>query len=176
MSVHGFMTFLVAPTQGQAAWNPTEAGGQIQTNAASGGAWGAPSVQGLTSAQVMISRFMGSSPASGSVLTARSLEPASDSGSLSLSAPPLLALCLSLCLCVRTKFNSIKTSLKERNQPSAGGGAGRGCSKPRSVQGCSKPTQPAARGPQARAPGRQPQLARDHPRNGRMLPLGLWQR
>ena len=40
-----------------------------------------------TSAQVMISRFVGSSPASGSVLTARSLEPASDSLSPSLSAP-----------------------------------------------------------------------------------------
>ena len=41
-------------------------------------------------------RFMGSSPASGSVLTARSLGPASDSVSPSLSAPPLLMLCLSL--------------------------------------------------------------------------------
>ena len=39
----------------------------------------------------MISQFMGSSPVSGSVLTARSLEPASDSVSPSLSAPPLLA-------------------------------------------------------------------------------------
>ena len=53
------------------------------------GAWVARSVQRLTSAQVMISRFEGSSPASGSVLTSRSLEPASDSASLSLSAPPL---------------------------------------------------------------------------------------
>ena len=35
-------------------------------------------------------------PASGSVLAAQSLEPASDSVSTSLSAPPLLALCLSL--------------------------------------------------------------------------------
>ena len=51
-----------------------------------------------TSAQVMISQFVGSSPTSGSVLTARSLEPASDSVSLSLSASPLLALCLSLCV------------------------------------------------------------------------------
>ena len=45
-----------------------------------------------TSAQVMISRFVSSSPVSGSVLTARSLEPASDSVSPSLSAPPRLAL------------------------------------------------------------------------------------
>ena len=43
-------------------------------------------------AQVMISRFVGSSPTSGSVPTARSLEPASDSVSPSLSAPPLLML------------------------------------------------------------------------------------
>ena len=44
----------------------------------------------------MISRFVGLSPTSGSVLTAQSLEPASDSVSPSPSAPPLLALCLSL--------------------------------------------------------------------------------
>ena len=43
------------------------------------------SVQRLTSAQVMISRPVSSSPVSGSVLTAQSLEPASDSVSLSLS-------------------------------------------------------------------------------------------
>ena len=49
----------------------------------------------LTSAQVTISRFMSSSPALGSVPTAQSLEPASDSVSPSLSAPALLALCLS---------------------------------------------------------------------------------
>ena len=47
-----------------------------------------------TSAQVMISQFMGLSPAWGSVLTAQSLEPASDSVSPSLSAPSLLMLCL----------------------------------------------------------------------------------
>ena len=48
-----------------------------------------------TSAQVMISRFVGSSPTLGSVLTVGSLEPASDSVSPSLSAPPPLMLCLS---------------------------------------------------------------------------------
>ena len=42
-----------------------------------------------TSAQVMISWFTGSSPESGSVLMAQSLQPASDSVSPSLSAPPL---------------------------------------------------------------------------------------
>ena len=40
-------------------------------------------------------RFVGLSPASGSVLTAQSPEPASDSVSPSLSAPPLLTLSLS---------------------------------------------------------------------------------
>ena len=43
------------------------------------GAWVAQSVKHLTSVQVMISRFMGSSRALGSVLTAQSLEPVSDS-------------------------------------------------------------------------------------------------
>ena len=60
------------------------------------GVWGAQSVEPPTSAQVMISRFVGLSPASGSGLTAQSLEPASDSVSPSLSVPPLLV--LSFCL------------------------------------------------------------------------------
>ena len=60
------------------------------------GTWVAQSVKCLTSAQVMISQFVGSTQASGSVLAARSLEPASDSVSPSLSAPPLLMLCLCL--------------------------------------------------------------------------------
>ena len=60
------------------------------------GAWVAQSLERPTSAQAVISRFVGSSPVSGSVLTARSPEPASDSVSPSLSAPPLLTLCFSL--------------------------------------------------------------------------------
>ena len=56
----------------------------------------AQSVKGPTLAQVMISQFVGSSPALGSVLTAQSLEPAWDSVSPSLSAPTLLTLFLSL--------------------------------------------------------------------------------
>ena len=56
----------------------------------------AQSVKHPTSAQVMISWLMGSSPASVSVLTAQSLELASDSVSPSLSAHPLIMLCLSL--------------------------------------------------------------------------------
>ena len=54
-----------------------------------GGTWVAQSVKHLTSARVMISRLVSLSPASGSVLTAQSLEPALDSVSPSLSAPPL---------------------------------------------------------------------------------------
>ena len=49
----------------------------------------------LTSAQVMLSQLTGSSPALGSVLTARSPESASDSESPSLFAPPLVVLGLS---------------------------------------------------------------------------------
>ena len=60
------------------------------------GAWVAQSVERPTSAQVMISQSVSSSPALGSVLMAQSLEPASHSVSPSLSAPPLLMLCLSL--------------------------------------------------------------------------------
>ena len=48
------------------------------------GAWVAQSVKRPTSAQVMISRSVNSSPASGSLLTAQSLEPVSDSVSPSL--------------------------------------------------------------------------------------------
>ena len=54
--------------------------------------WEAQFVECLTLAQVMISWFVSSSLASGSVLTARSLEPASDPVSPSLSAlPPTLS-------------------------------------------------------------------------------------
>ena len=60
------------------------------------GAWVARSVKHPTSAQVTISRSVSSSPASGSVLTAQSLEPVSDSVSPSLSAPPLFMHALSL--------------------------------------------------------------------------------
>ena len=63
--------------------------------------WGtsvAQSVKHPTSAQVMISWLVSSRPTLGSVLTAQSLEPAWDSVSPSLSAPPSLVLCLSLSL------------------------------------------------------------------------------
>ena len=55
----------------------------------------AQSVKRPTSAQVMISRSVSSSPAWGSVLTAQSLEPVSDSVSLSLCPSPVQALSLS---------------------------------------------------------------------------------
>ena len=60
------------------------------------GAWVTLSVKQLTSAQVMISELLIVNPKSGSVLTAQSLEAASNSVSPSLSAPPQLT--LSLCL------------------------------------------------------------------------------
>ena len=58
------------------------------------GAWVAQSVEHPTSAQVMISWLVSLSPTLGSVLTAQSLEPAFDSVSPSLSAPPVLSLSL----------------------------------------------------------------------------------
>ena len=61
--------------------------------------WVAQLVKPPTSAQVMISWFVSWSPALGSVLTARSLEPAACFGfcfSLSLSAPLLFTFSLSL--------------------------------------------------------------------------------
>ena len=61
-------------------------------------AWVAQSVKCLTSAQVIISQVVNSGPVSGSVMTAQSLKPASDSVSPSFSAPPLLELCPPLCL------------------------------------------------------------------------------
>ena len=59
------------------------------------GARVAQSVSCQTSAQVRIARFVGSSPASGSVLIAQSLEPALDSVSPSLFASLHLARALS---------------------------------------------------------------------------------
>ena len=67
------------------------------------GAWVAQSVKRPTLAQVMISRFVGSNPTSRSVLMAQRLEPASDSVSPSLSAPPLLILAHSHSLSLKNK-------------------------------------------------------------------------
>ena len=75
-----------------------------QDRAHAGGAWVAQSVKRPTWAQVMISRSVSSSPASGSVLTARNLLrilclP------LSLCPSPAhtLSLCLSVCLSLKNK-------------------------------------------------------------------------
>ena len=65
----------------------------------------------------MISWFVGSRPTMGSVLTALSLEPASDSVSPSLSAPPLLMLYLSL-----SKINLEIIKRKKKEADSVGSG------------------------------------------------------
>ena len=75
------------------------------------GAWVAHSVERPTLAQVMISWFMSLSPVLGSLLTAQNLEPASDSVFPSLTAPPLLTLCLSVSL---SKINIKKFTKKEK--------------------------------------------------------------
>ena len=75
------------------------------------GAWVALSVERLTLGQVMISRFTSSSPASGSLLTAQSLEPASDSASPYLSAS--LSLLLALCLFLSKINKNIKSFFKK---------------------------------------------------------------
>ena len=75
------------------------------------GAWVVQSVKRPTSAQVMISRSVSSSPASGSGLMAQSLEPASDSVSPSLSAPARSCL---VSLCLKNKKN------KKQNKKQAG--------------------------------------------------------
>ena len=68
-----------------------------------------------TSAQVITSQFVSSSPASGSGLTARSLEPASDSVSPSLSAPPPLTFCLSLSK-INKHYKIKKIKLKDTHR------------------------------------------------------------
>ena len=78
------------------------------------GTWVAQLVKRLTYVQVMISQFMSSSPASGSVRTAQSLEPASDSVSPSLSAPPPLTFCLSLSVSLFQKKINIKKKRRRR--------------------------------------------------------------
>ena len=77
--------------------------GEIQNKIIREGCLGAQSVKRPTSARVMISPLVGLSPASGSVLMAQSLEPASDSVSPSASAPPLLVTFLSFSI---SKINS----------------------------------------------------------------------
>ena len=75
------------------------------------GAWVVQLVERLTSAQVMISRSVSSSPASGSVLTAQSLKPTLDSVALSLSTPSQLILSLSPPLSLSLSKINIKNFL-----------------------------------------------------------------
>ena len=72
------------------------------------GAWVAQLVKHLTSAQVMILQFVSSSPTSVSVLTAQSLEPASDCLPPSLSAPPPLSLFFSKINIRKKKYVTFK--------------------------------------------------------------------
>ena len=80
--------------------------------------WVAQLVKWPTSVQVMISWFRSPSPALGSVLTAQSLEPVSDSVSPPLSALPSpahsLSLSLSLSLSVACKNKTLKLRNAER--------------------------------------------------------------
>ena len=71
----------------------------------------AQSVKHPTLALVMILRYVSSSPASGSVLTAQTLEPALDSVSPSLSAPPQFTPCLSLSLSLKNKTIYLSNSI-----------------------------------------------------------------
>ena len=75
----------------------------------------AQSVVHPTSAQVMISWSVSSSPASGSVLTAQSLEPVSDSVSPSLSDPPPFRLSFPVSKinkCLKKKLKKKKSGTK----------------------------------------------------------------
>ena len=80
------------------------------------GAWVAQSFKHLASAQVMFSRFVGPSPPLGSVLTAQSLEPASDPVSLSLPLPCScsVSVSLSLSLSLKSKETLKTTTTKKR--------------------------------------------------------------
>ena len=80
----------------------------------------AQSVERLTSAQVMISQLVSSSPASGSVLTAQSLEPGACFRfcvSLSLSAPPH-SLSLSLSKIINVEKCYLKKVIKKKKTSS----------------------------------------------------------
>ena len=66
-------------------------------------------VERLTAAQVVISRLLSWSPVSGSVLTAQSLEPASESVS-----PPLFLPLLRLCACSLSLTRFLSFSLKNK--------------------------------------------------------------
>ena len=100
-----------AEVEGHSARQTDSTSSDLSKIELSRGSWVAQSVKHLTLAQVMISRFMSSSPVSGSVLTAWSLEPALDSVSLSLSLHfPAHARTLSL-----SKINKLKKTENQKN-------------------------------------------------------------
>ena len=72
-------------------------------------------VEHPTSAWVTISLSVGSSPVSGSVLTAQSLEPLLDSVSPSFSAPPPLMLCVSLSIINKKETQNTKDKNESTN-------------------------------------------------------------
>ena len=90
-----------------------------------GGAWVAQSVTCPTSARVMTSRSMSSSPTSSCVLTAQSLEPASDSVSLSLPLPRLAqsvsqSVCLSVSLSLSLSPKKLNVGKKKKKKKQKG--------------------------------------------------------
>ena len=89
------------------------------------GAWVAQLVKCSTLAQVIISRFVGSSSVLGSVLTAQSLEPASDSLSPSLFVPPPLTVSVS------QKWIKTLKKFKKKTQHKPANGKKRERGKPR---------------------------------------------
>ena len=84
------------PEEDKSHWDWTSQNWRVKSrkNRSNRGTRVAQSVKRPTSAQVMISRSVSSSPTLGSVLSVQSLELASDSVSPSLSAPRQLTLCL----------------------------------------------------------------------------------
>ena len=80
------------------------------------GAWVAQSVKCPTSSQGMISQSVSSSPTSGSVLTAQSLEPALDSVSLSLYPAPTHAVSLTNKYTLK-KFFLMRLHIKKKRNP-----------------------------------------------------------
>ena len=82
-------------------------------------AWVAQLVKYATSAQVMIPLFLGSSPAWGSLLTAQSLEPASDSVSPSLCSSPTYTVSLSVSLSRACALKNKKKKQQQQQQKEA---------------------------------------------------------
>ena len=80
----------------------------------------AQSVRHPTSAQVMISQSVSSSPASGSVLTAQSLEPVSDSVSPSLCSSPIHALPVSVSKINKCRGAWVAKSVKRPTSAKSG--------------------------------------------------------